>query len=317
MSQGESRRDFLQTVLAGTALAALPKVNVASEKQNPPNEPPVVVRISSPTVVSGGSVHKTLFRQLLTDGMLLFTGASSLTESWRKLVSPDETFALKFNRSAQSAIGTTETVAETIIESLFEAGISPGNLYLIEAPRHLPEKFATALVPDGYDDQPVHFGSAEDRLMKVVSTVDAIINIPYLKAHSVAGMSCGLKNLAFGVIKHPARFHVQRCSPFVADIAALPQLQKKHRLTIVDALRVVFDGGPSAKPETIHDAGTLLFGTDPVAVDAIGENLLDQIRVTQGLTPLKESGGVPYLDVAHARGLGERNIRRIRVLPEN
>ena len=79
-----------------------------------------------------------------------------------------------------------------------------------------------------------------------------MINVPFIKTHNIAGMTCGLKNLSHALVKHPAHYHANGCSPFIGDIVAADPIRKKLKLTIVDAFRVVFQGGPAARVENLH-----------------------------------------------------------------
>ena len=141
--------------------------------------------------------------------------------------------------------------------------------------------------------------------MAVVDEVTAIINVPFLKTHNIAGMSGCLKNLSHAFVRHPARFHANGCDPYVADIVALPAIRDRVKLHLVDALRVVSADGPDARDENIDEARTVLISRDPVAADTVGQDILDAKRLVRGLPRLAaDSGKLPILATAARKGLG-------------
>lgn len=151
-------------------------------------------------------------------------------------------------------------------------------------------------------------------LAKVLDQVTAIVNVPFLKTHNIAGFTCCLKNLLHALIKHPARFHGAHGVPFIADIVALPKIREKLRLNLVNALRVVFDRGPDANEDFTWDEGLILAGRDPVACDSMGLETLNSRRSAVGLCAIDRTGSrTAYLRAASQRGLGTANPYRIEV----
>ena len=245
--------------------------------------------------------------------------AQNPVQAWQSLLQPSDVVGIKFNRSAQDALGTTPTMAATIIESLISAGFAADRLVCIEAPEETRIAFGTARPRPGYTEAVHDFGSGTDQLAAVLDQVTALINVPFLKTHNIAGITCALKNLSHGLVKHPARYHSNGCAPYIADIVALDPIRSKLRLCVVDALRMVFDKGPSASAEMIADEGIILVSTDPVAIDAIGLGLINSVRAERRLPRIAETAeNLEYLANAHKKGLGIAAPHGIEVvmLPE-
>ena len=231
--------------------------------------------------------------------------AQTPVQAWHSLLQPSDVVGIKFNRSAQEALGTTPSMAATIIESLISAGFSADRLVCIEAPEEIRSAFGTARARSGYTEAVHDFGSGADQLSAVLDQITALIDVPFLKTHNITGITCALKNLSHGLVKHPARYHSNGCAPYIANIVMLDSIRLKLRLCVVDALRVVFDKGPSATAETIADEGIILASTDPVAVDAIGLALIDDVRTKHRLPRIAETpANLEYLANAHKKGLG-------------
>jgi hypothetical protein len=137
------------------------------------------------------------------------------------------------------------------------------------------------------------FGERETRsYLGTVVTKDAskIINLPCLKEHNASGVTGCLKNLAYGCFSNVARTHVNPKSytdPAIAILCTASPLRSKSVLHIIDGIRAVYHSGPFAwNPDFVWEAKTLLIGTDPVAVDRIELDIVEQKRREAGAPSL-------------------------------
>ncbi len=145
--------------------------------------------------------------------------------------------------------------------------------------------------------------------------VTAIINVPLLKSDNITGLSGCLKNITYHVIKHPARFHANGCAPYLADILSLPQVSSKLRLNILNGRRIACHNGPLVDRKYIADSGLLLMGRDPIAVDAMALQTLNQARQKFNLPAIRlDAEHLPALTDAADKGLGNVDARTIRRL---
>ena len=318
-----SRRDFLQvaaSITGGCYLSSALGADAPPERLKLPKGVPAprVVQVASRHACAKGKIHKVLVREMLGQTLTSLTGTDSPSAAWHRLLEPNDVVGLKFNRSAQQALGTSEVVADALITSLLDAGWPARQLVCIEAPAEVARRHATLAPIEGYDTHPTDFGSGNDQFASVLRQVTALIDIPFLKSHNIARLTCCLKNLSHGLIKHPARFHAHECSPYVADIVAADAIRPKLRLCLVDALRIVYDGGPEAYPESVEEAGVLLASRDPVATDAVGLALLNTVRQDHKLTPVAPAPEkVPYLAAAHRRNLGIALLQGIDLIRQS
>lgn len=318
-----SRRQFLGfgAALAGGSLLRSAR-SIASQQPKlvmPRGAPRSrVVHVRSRMVVDGPIVHRTMFKEMLEEALTALTGAKDIAQAWRAILKPDDVIGIKFNRSGQAVIGTTGVVADVLIASITEAGWEPARLVCIEAPADTEARYRTPPPRMGYVADATDFGSGSDQLASVLGQVTALIDVPFLKTHNIAGMTCALKNLSHALVKHPARYHRNGCCPYIADIVGLPEIRNKLRLCLADALRVVYDRGPEATAETISDEGVLLVSFDPVATDAVGLTLLNDARRRNGLEPIARSpGALGYLAAAHRQGLGIALLHGIDLVRRN
>lgn len=270
-----------------------------------------VVRIKSDFLFDDRGVHEDLLFELVGSLLKRITHEENVSDAWRSLLKPTDTIALKFNQSGAAGLGTADPMLRVLVRSLVEAGFKTSQLVAVEATPAMRQETETVAPSTRWSDETVDFGSGQDHLAGWLDDVTAIVNVPFLKHHNIAGMTCCLKNLSHAVVKHPAQYHANGCSPYIGDIVALPQVRGKLRLNIVDALRVVFDGGPDASEDFIWDAGILLGGVDPLAIDLVGLRILDEVRVAVGLPKIAAAGPPAYLEAAGDRGLGASKLHLI------
>ena len=128
----------------------------------------------------------------------------------------------------------------------------------------------------------------------------------------LSGMSGALKN-QFGCIHNPNKMHLDKCDPYIAEVNALPAIRRKQRLIVMDALRPVVDNGPSYQPGMAEVANALLFAVDPVAMDVVGLELLEDLRRKRGLPSLAKVDLAPtHIQTSAQDGPGRGRSRSHR-----
>jgi hypothetical protein len=137
----------------------------------------------------------------------------------------------------------------------------------------------------------------------VTQDLDKIINIPILKN---AGMTVtlALKNLAFGSVSNTGRLHAQLWNETCAQVCAFAPIRDKVVLNIVDGIKGCFNGGPGANPQFFCDYNTIITGTDPVAVDRIGYDIVLAKRIAEGLQKEGVPAALAFMQQAEELGLG-------------
>ena len=145
----------------------------------------------------------------------------------------------------------------------------------------------------------------------VTRKVTKIINLPILK-NAGSSITLCLKNLAYGSITNTARLHKQLWSETSAQVPCFPPLRDKVVLNIADALIGCYQDGPGANPNYIVPFHRLLVGTDPVAVDQIGYQLILQKRMKEKIQEKESPRARRFLTLAHQYGLGECRPEKIQ-----
>lgn len=140
--------------------------------------------------------------------------------------------------------------------------------------------------------------------------VDKIINIPILK-NAGASVTLCLKNLAYGAVSNTGRLHEQLWAETCAEVCAFPPIRDKVVLNIVDGLIGCYQGGPAANPQFITNFNTILVGTDPVAVDRMGYEIIFKKRVEENIQKEESPRGRGFMDLAEKLQLGVADIKKI------
>ena len=159
----------------------------------------------------------------------------------------------------------------------------------------------------GYEDELSTFGQAGSLLCRTLTQVcDAVINLPVLKDHGIAGVTLALKSMV-GAIHNPNKYHTDVGNPYVADVNAFAPIGQKVRLHICDGLNAQYEGGPSFMPQWMWPFNGMLVARDPVALDYVGWKIIEKKRSEMGIRSLREDKREPvYIataaDAAHRLG---------------
>ncbi len=147
----------------------------------------------------------------------------------------------------------------------------------------------------------------------VTKEVTKIINIPILKNAGPTVTLC-LKNLAYGAITNTGRLHKQLWAETCAQVPCFPPLRDKVVLNIVDGIIGCYNGGPGADPKFFTEYKTLLAGSDPVAVDRIGYEIVLKKRIETGVQKEESPRGIGFMTMAEGYKLGVADRAKIEVV---
>ena len=275
---------------------------------------------------SNREVNLSVAEEMVKSGMLRLTGESAPDQAWKSLFQPDDIIGIKVNSLGGRQIATHPVIVNAVISGLKTAGVPEKNIIVWDRlTKELSRAGYTINTSDkgvrcfgtdtGYDRYPEIIGSIGSCFSTIVSSqCTALINIPVLKDHDLAGVSLSLKNF-YGAIHNPNKYHDNNCDPYVADLNTHPYIKNKQRLIVCDAITLQCHGGPAYKPQWAFDYRGLLLSRDPVAIDRIGARLIEEKRKEKGLPSLKESGREPlHIATAASKGLGTDNPDEIEYL---
>jgi uncharacterized protein (DUF362 family) len=312
------RRTFLQMAAAAPgALSAedrkLPKYRVVSHYQ-----PAAQPGVPGPYPGQTASVHAekcidaatekpdpAVVREMMSRGMRALTGDADVRDAWARFITPSDVVGIKVNCSGAPGIMSSPVVVAEIVRNLMAVGVKPDALWIYERfqdqvqsvhyDRFLPEgvHIWTAETRRGsaesYDPatyvETVFFDEDDTRsnLIRFVGNrFTKIINVPNMKDHGAAGVTGCLKNIAYGNFSNVARSHagsVTNTYSFIGTLASVEPLRSRTVLQVMDGLRGVWHGGPfSPNRKFRFYPKRMLFGTDPVAIDRLLLDIIDDKR---------------------------------------
>jgi uncharacterized protein (DUF362 family) len=324
-----NRREFLKTCAAGALLAG--GTRGISPFIFGPEKSKVVIARDPLVRGAGSSLDSGRLLKMLDRALQALYATDSPLDAWKKVAQPGEVVGLKVNGLAGRGISTNVLLVEVICQRLQEVGLPQKNIIIWDRLNADLESagFRIATRQDrvrcigndtlGYEEELATYGSVGSLLSKTLTQVcDAVINLPVLKDHGIAGVTMALKNL-FGAIHNPNKYHVNAGDPYVADVNMLPPIRQKVRLNICDALTAQYEGGPSYMPQWTWPYSGLLVSLDPVALDYVGWQILEQKRAEKGMKSLGALGRAPnYIataaDAQHRLGTNDpRRIERVEV----
>ena len=147
-------------------------------------------------------------------------------------------------------------------------------------------------------------------LCNIVSKqINKLINVPVLKDHGSAGITGALKNLSHGLVNNVSRSHgtpeTNTCNVFIPTICSLQPIREKTVLNIMDGLVGVYQKGPFGEKDSPYTwpYRSLLFATDPVAIDRIEWQIIDAKRAAMNLPPVAKTGRMGYVDPDNQTGI--------------
>lgn len=344
-----SRREVMSTLLATAAAHA---AATDSKLGIPGPFPGRVVAVNSDNSIVSGVYQPEIIRNMMHKGMTALTGAPAWTDAWRTFIQKGDVVAIKVCPVGGAKLSSDPSVLHMIVDGIKQAGVPAKDIVVFNRYRQetfsagidkwLPEgvrlawaaeKYETwQLGMDGYDpdvymemplvkpgDNPNDVHSRRSYVAQCITKqVNKVINLPVVKSHQSAGVTLCLKNLSHGMVNNVNRSHINRelnaCNLFIPAVVDLPIFRQKVVLHILDGVKAGYNGGPGTPPQFRWEHKTMYFGTDPVAVDKVGCEVVEAKRKQEGLPPTSETGpgdrfnhyfGQPqHIELASRLGLG-------------
>jgi uncharacterized protein (DUF362 family) len=354
----QTRRHCLKALGAGVAAAVSSKAD-STKLGIPGLYRGRVVAVQNPSAIVSGQFQAGPIRQMIRKGMASLTGTDGGADAWRQFVEPGDVVGIKVNPVGKPHVMSSPEVVREIIAGLNSAGVKAREIVVYDRYRKqffdagfeewLPEGVRTAHAAEDYENvQQAIEGYDRDHYMDMALTmpgydvsnltarrsyasrfitqdVNKLINLPVLKDHQSAGVTLALKNMSHGLVNNVCRSHAtvsaNACGAFIPAVVSMPVIRNKAVLHILDGIKALYHGGPSARPQFVWEHQTMYFATDPVALDHIGWRAIDEKRLAVGMhaiagdTPDRFSTFVSrqpeHIELAGALGLGEWDEKKI------
>ena len=237
-----TRRDFMRHA-AYAALATTVGTEMLQSQGSDEKKVKVVLVRDEEALDKNRNPNPKVILRMLDRAVTELVGISDPVEAWRKLVNPNDLVGIKTN--VWSYLPTPKEVEDAIKLRLMNAGVSKERILI--------------------DDRGAR---------TTLANCTALINVRPLRTHYWAGIGGCIKNYIM-FSPNPSQYHPDTCAS-LGHIWTLPIVKGKTRLNILVVLTPLFHGiGPHHfSPKYIWDYKGLLVSFDPVAVDAIGVQLL-------------------------------------------
>jgi uncharacterized protein (DUF362 family) len=285
-----------------------------------------------------GKIQWPLLQEMLDKAITALTDTSSLADAWRQFFSPEDIIGLKINANSLRDFRETDWIdhypalASAIISGCKKAGIEASKFVIwdrseeevADAGFSAHKEFENVRLmgtkkkkrePEGlgFSEKSYPVGEKSTHVSKLITEIcTAMINVPVLKDHGLSGVTGCMKN-HYGSIDNPREFHENACTkPGIPEINAIPAIRDKERLCIADALLCAYNGGPRWKRDYFWTYGGIVVGTDPVAVDSVLLQLLDEKREAEEMQRIKPMAS--HLTLAETQGLGLSDSEKIDLI---
>jgi len=267
------RRDFLRnSVLAGAAVS----LNFEGLQAALTSNTVTVEQAPDLVAVMGGTPEAMLDKALEALG-----GIGKFVKKGQKVVIKPN---IGWDRTPERAANTNPELVSALVKKCLAAGAQKVTVFdhTCDDPLKCYKssgieaavKAAGGIVMPGNDEQyykkeidlPQGVTLKKAKIHDAIAEADVWFNVPVLKHHGGAKLSCAMKNY-MGIVWDRRIFHQSDLQQCIADVCTW---SKKPVLNIVDAYRVMYRNGPQgvSASDTSSDGKSLIASANIVAVDA-------------------------------------------------
>ena len=210
-------------------------------------------------------------------------------------------------------------------------GKSPFNehqIYVLESGRYydpvwfydspLPQRFDPIFAEQQTKDFDNNSTKDEDRKSFLATPLfldaDFWINLPVYTDHAMLGINGALVNATLWNASNTARFFRSPANApaAVAEMSAIPELRETWMFTLASLERFQYIGGPFFNSLYSASEPLLWLSTDPVLMDALMRQRIDDLRQRNGFDPISEE--IRTLEFAETLGVGSTKIDQARIV---
>lgn len=347
MTKGLDRRQFIVGAAAGAgalvfgsqALAQSSRVRPGlappgSLAASPPpgftplSAPGRVVKVTRPNSLRPGGLFPTqeAATLLVNRAIQELTGERDIGRAWARLVHPNDRVGIKVNGLGLRNMASNKEVILAILHGVMAAGVPANQIIVYDqwpgflsatrlTRRDVPQGVRLLTHNNAIVGRETRVASGRTQYAQALLDCTAIIGVPLVKDHSLSGFTGAMKNITHGSIRNPEDFHRHHCSPQIAELYAHEAIRSRVRVHIMDAFKVLYDRGPQDNPAARVPYHSVLASTDPVALDRIGAEIVNQFRAQNRMQSLERRGTPPrYIEHAQQLGLGIADRSRIELL---
>ena len=280
MKKTITRRDFIQGTTFAVLGAAIGLPAQESKKSR------VVLIRHRDALDENSKFNAEIIQQMLDEAVMALVEQDDPVKAFQKLIKPAEVVGIKTN--AWPYLPTPKDLENAIERRVIDAGVKKKDISI--------------------DDHGV-------KSNPIFQKATSLINVRPLRTHYLAGVSGCMKNYIMFAQSQVA-LHPNTCAD-LGKCFYLPMVKGKTRLNVLCALTPQYHGrGPHHfSRRYVWNYKGIILGQDPVAVDAIGLQLIMAKR-TEQLGKARAVPPVPrHIEVADKKhGLGTSDINKIELI---
>ena len=300
-----------------------------------------------PAAVEGGAVREGMVRRMVDAVVMAAAAKPDVAAAWRVFVQPEDRVGIKVSATAAPISSTHPAVVAAVAEGLVAAGVEPRRIVIWDrsardldragygelarrfrvvgtdqAGGYAEKETVTAAVMGklisgdrGFDARKKAPTSSKSHMSTVlVAEVDKVVHVPSLTDSVFSGVHGALAGMVLDNLDNWRRLArvPHHGDPFLPELYADPRIGGKVVLTILDALRPQYAGGPFPGAQFKTNYGAIFASRDPVAIDVTGLRLLDNFREEAGLPLLAKK--IHWPATAEMLGLGTADEEAIEMV---
>jgi len=308
-----TRRQFVIRGSSAALGAAVGVKHLSAAEKKPEEKSRVVLVRSEDALDANARPSSEVVHKMLDTALVRFSGETTPKAAWSKYIKSSDVVGVKMNVMVNA---THPEVVRAIITRLLDVGVEDRNIITWD-------RNNAGIGMKGVEVRNRHFGyDSKTHISKIVTEkCTAFINVPGIKAHWVAGIAVALKNWV-GAVRGlqlsdkgvTYAIHADSCAE-CCKFNAMSVIRDKCRLVIVDALRPLCHVGPQLNPRYLWPYKGLLVSTDPVAVDVVSAQIIQEQRDKLNLGPIRPPAKhVPLADTKYHLGNSDRDkIELLRI----
>lgn len=234
-----------------------------------------------------GALVPQALEDLLDTAITTLTGQGDPAAAWASCFDPSERIAIKVNTIQGSYFWTRVPLVKAVTDRLQQIGVPAEQIVVFD--RSSMELTNANYVLNRSDPGVRCYGTDDDYqsgwqimdvpvdLSRILLECDALINMPILKHHGMAGISFAMKN-HYGTFNRPYSFHQgEAIERGIGELNALPPIRERARLIIGDVLSFVHLSWTEATP-----GDGILMSFEPVTHDTAGLQIASEFLAAQG-----------------------------------
>lgn len=200
---------------------------------------------------------------------------------------------------------------------VLESGKFYDPLWFYDSP--LPQRFDPVFAEQQTKDVPNTSTKDEDRKSFLATPLfldaDFWINLPVYTDHNMLGVNGALVNATLWNASNTARFFRSPANApaAVAEMSAIPELRQTWIFTLTSLEHYQFVGGPFFNSLYTVSEPLLWLSTDPVMLDALMRDRMDQRRKREGFEPISDE--IRTLEFAETLGVGSTDTKAVKIIP--